>query len=111
MTTQYHSNFNKTYPVSDVCAQLHLTATNVLTYTVAGDEEDKYRVCFSYNATSNVFVGLNVTPVIPAGNTITDDAHVEYRPSERYAQGGDEINFVSPDADVYMGISLLTLPG
>lgn len=111
MTTQFHSNFNETYPVSDVCGQFTLTANNELTYTVPGNSENKFRVCFSYNATANVFVGLNVSPAIPASNTMSDDAHVEFRPKERYAQGGDEIRLITPDATVYMGISLLSLPG
>ena len=110
MALPYTSSFDKTIGFSDTECQLVLTANNVQTYTLPGNNTKKYTILFSYNLTSNVYVGYNVTPVVPSSNTNTVVARVEYRPKQRYAIGGDVISFVSPDATVYMGISVRSIP-
>lgn len=110
MAIPYGSSFDKTIAFSDTCAQLNLSATNVLTYTLPGNSQTKYSVLFAYNDTANVYVGLNVTPAIPTTNSITTVSEVEYRPKKRYAKGGDVLSFITPDATVYMGISVRGIP-
>jgi hypothetical protein len=106
----YGSSFDITIPFSDTDAQLTLSATDVLTYTVPGIATQKYTVLFSYNATENVYVGLNVTPAVPMANSITTVSFVEFRPDKRYVKGGDVLSFITPDTTVYMGISLRGIP-
>lgn len=103
----YHSSFDETIAFSDTDCQLVLTTVGgVQTYTIPGKVGQKNKVSFSYNSTANVYVGLNVTPSIPTSNTHTSVAFVEYRPIERFASGGDVLSFITPDATVYMGISV-----
>ncbi len=103
----YHSSFDETIAFSDTDCQLVLTAGGVgQTYTIPGKVGQKNKVSFSYNATANVYVGLNTAVSIPSSGTHTSAAFVEYRPTERFASGGDVLSFVTPDATVYMGISV-----
>ena len=113
MALMYTSSFDETIQFSDTQCQLVLTANNVLTYTLPGPVGQKYVLRFEYNATANVYVGKNVTPAIPASNSTTTVAFVEYRPLKRAAVGGDVISFITPDATVYMGLSVrsMTLGG
>ena len=110
MALRWTSSFGGTLGFSDTDAQLHLTATNILNYTLPGSVSNKYTILFAYNDTANVYIGYNVTPIIPAANTITEFARMEYRPEARYAVGGDTISFVTPDANVWMGISVRSIP-
>ncbi len=110
MALPYTSSFDKTIGFSDTDCQIVLTATNVQTYTLPGNNTKKYTILFSYNEIANVYVGYNATPVIPGSNTNTVVARVEYRPAQRYAIGGDVISFITPDATVYMGISVRSIP-
>lgn len=110
MTLRYTSSFGGSLGFSDTDAQLTLTANNVLTYTLPGNNTNKYTILFSYISTSNVYVGYNVIPAVPANNTITTVARVEFRPEARYAIGGDVISFISPDAVTHMGISVRSIP-
>lgn len=115
MAIQYNSNFDKTIPFSDVCAQVALQVGVEETFTVPGTALAKYSVHFAYTATSNVFVRMNDTPAIPASGTVGAEQYNEFRPGDdgfqRYAQGGDVIHLITPDATAYVGISLRQLPG
>ena len=110
MVLRYTSSFDETISFSDTDAQLYLTSSAPITYTLPGDNTHKYTVLFSYNAAANVFVGKGATPSIPTINTATTVANVEYRPDKRYAIGGDVLSFVTPDTAVYMGISVRSIP-
>ncbi len=110
MALRYSSSFDKTIGFSDTECQLVLVATAVQTYTLPGNNTHKYTILFSYNEVANVYVGYNATPVIPANGANTTVARVEYRPEQRYAIGGDVISFITPDATVYMGISVRSIP-
>lgn len=110
MVLRYSSSYDETIGFTDTECQLTLTANNVLTYTLPGDNSKKFTILFSYNSNANVFVGKNVTPAVPAGNTKTVVPFVEFRPIKRYAIGGDVISFISPDATTYMGISVRSIP-
>lgn len=110
MALRWSSSYEGTLGFSDTDAQLFLTSGGALTYTLPGDGSKKYTILFSYTSTSNVFVGYNVTPSVPSSGTITAVARVEFRPEKRYAIGGDVITFVTPDATVYMGISVRSIP-
>lgn len=115
MAIQYNSNFDLTIPFSDVCAQFNLATNSEDTFTVPGTATTKYSVRFSYTSTSNVFVRLNGTPTVPASSVVGVQQYNEFRPgddgSQRYAQGGDVIHLITPDASAYVGISLRQLPG
>lgn len=115
MAIQYNSNFDLTIPFSDVCAQVGLVANTGETFTIPGSPISKYSVKFSYISTSNVFVRMNGVPAIPSGGTVGVEQYNEFRPgddgSQRYAQGGDVIHFITPDTTAYVGISLRQLPG
>jgi hypothetical protein len=115
MAIQYNSNFDKTIPFSDVCAQVALVANTEETFTVPGAATAKYSAHFAYTSTSNVFVRTNATPAIPAGGTVGVEQYNEFRPGDdgfqRYVQGGDVIHLITPDATAYVGISLRQLPG
>jgi len=111
MTTMYNSNFDGTSPFSDTTANMALATGAVLTFTVPGTDKNKYQATFSYNATSNVFVGYNATPVSPLAGVIDSDSNVEFRPKKHYVKGGDVLSFITPDASAYVGLSLLAIPG
>ena len=110
MSTRYTSSFDITLPFSDTCFQIALTANNAYSYTVPGLSTDRYSMLMRYNATSNIFVGFNVTAVVPASNTITTTYKVEYKPCKRYVNGGDVISFITPDDTAWMGGSLRFIP-
>lgn len=109
MALRYSSSFDQTIGFSDTECQLVLVASAVQTYTLPGTNSHKYTILFSYNSTANVYVGYNVTPAVPSSGTNTVVARVEYRPAQRYAIGGDVISFITPDATVYMGISVRSI--
>lgn len=115
MAVQYNSNFHLTIPFSDVCAQVALQANVAETFTVPGTAINKYAARFTYTSTSNVFVCLNSAPTVPAAGTTGTQQYNEFRVgsdgSQRYVQGGDVIQFITPDATAYVGVSLRALPG
>ncbi len=110
MTVLYYNNYVDTTNFSDTDAYGALTANTVETYTVPGTATQVYQALFSFNADSNVFVGYNSTPAVPANNTITTTGRVEFKPWKRIVNGGDVLSFVTPDAVAYFGLSLRYLP-
>ena len=111
MAIQYNCNFEGTIPFSDVAYPVSLTTGVEQTVTVPGTATTKYQALFSYNATSNVFVRLNDTAVVPFPDTANIVPYLEFRPEKRYVQGGDVIHFITPDAAQYVGLTLRQLPG
>lgn len=112
MTVAFNSNFDKTNPFSDTCAQFGLSVNLEQIFTVPGTAINKYKATFEYNATSNIFVCLNATPVIPALGSVGTQQYNEFRPTTRYVQGGDVIHMITPDAaGAYAGVFLMALPG
>lgn len=111
--TMYADNFDRTKPFSDTAHQMNLAANVEQTYTVPGTSTQKYRAKFSFNSTSNVFIGLNVTATTPGAGLNTSTANLEFRPDEpKYVKGGDVIHAITGDAlGGYVGISLLAIPG
>jgi hypothetical protein len=114
MAITYNSNYDRTIPFSDVCAQVALSARVEQTYTVPGTSTNHYTVKFSYISTSNVFVCLNATPTIPVGDSVGTQQYNEFRPgddgSNRYVRGGDVIHFITPDTAAYVGVRLMSIP-
>ena len=106
MALPYTSSYDETIGFSDTDAQLFLTSGANLGYILPLTANISYTILFSYNDTANVFVGYNATPTIPGSGVITTLQRVEYRPKKRYARGGDVLTFSTPDATVYMGISV-----
>lgn len=108
--TLYNSNFDETYPFTDDTARFALATNVAQTYTVPGTNAVKYKAIFSYNATVNVFVGINTAATVPPAGTNQTTQNIEYRPYSRYVKGGDVISFMTPDASGYVGVSLWKLP-
>lgn len=109
--TKYATSFNGAYPFSDTGRKINLQASTNLTYTIPGNNTDKYRACFSYTQNSNVWVSLNGVAVSPFSNTSVDSYNEEFRPDIRYVQGGDVLSFITVDAaGAQVGVSLLQLP-
>lgn len=115
ITTPYNNSFNDTTSFSNTTSQMALATGTALTYTVPGAATDKYQVRFTYISTSNIFVGWNVTAATPGAGLQTNTSYLEFRPgsdgSKRYANGGDVLSFITPDASAYVGIALELLPG
>lgn len=113
MAIAYNSNFDETVPFSDVCAQVHLAANTVESFTVPGGVNQRYSVRFGYPTNTNIYVGLNTVPTVPAVGTVDIQQYVEFKPgfdgSQRYANGGDVLHFIS-NANVFCGVSLRQLP-
>lgn len=113
MTTPFASGFNDTLPVSDTAGQFNLATDTEQTYTVPGANSKIYRATFSGNLSSNVLIGINVSPTAPLAGTSSSDGNVLINPfwQAYYVKGGDEINMTTPDtAGAYVGISLLLIP-
>jgi hypothetical protein len=111
MTTTYSDNFDHAKPFSDTCSRMALATGVVQTYTVPGTNSQKYRAIISYICTANVFVGYNATPTTPGAGLIVNTGNIEFRPDVRFVKGGDVLSFLTPDANAYVGLSLLALPG
>jgi hypothetical protein len=112
MALPYTSSFDETIKISDTCFQLHITTGVVTTITVPGTSNQKFNLLFGLSSNANVFVGQNATPAIPATDTATNDENVEFVTPDmkRFAIGGDEFSFISPDADAYIGVSIRQIP-
>ena len=112
MAIPYNSNYDETLAFSDVCAQIACAANVEQTFTIPGTDIQKYSARFEYISTANVFVCKNATPVIPSSGSVGTQQYNEFRPDpQRYVQGGDVLHFITPDALVYIGVSLRQLQG
>lgn len=110
--TMYGCNFDHTKPFSDTCAQFALAAGVAQTYTVPGNNSQKYRLKMTWTSTSNVFVGYNVSGAVPGANSNTTTDNIEFRPDEpKYVKGGDVLSLITPDSSAYVGLALLAIPG
>lgn len=111
MTIKYNANYIETMPFSDTCVQVNCAANIAETFTVPGNPTQQYQAYFEYNQSSNVFICKNATPTIPASGTVGTQQYNEFRPKKRYVQGGDVLNFITPDTNAYIGVSLRQLQG
>lgn len=114
--TNYNNNFHDTTGFMPNCVQLALATNTEQTYTLPGNDTQKYQIRFSYISTANIFVGLNVTAATVGAGLQTATGYLEFRPggldgSKRYGKGGDVIHLITPDASAYVGIVLEKLPG
>jgi hypothetical protein len=96
-------------PYSDQNITINLGANVVFTYTIPGTKQDKYRAEFSWPYDGNVYVGFNVTPVLPANGTINEVSKVEFRPHLRFVVGGDVLSFISDSNMTNGGMNLLLM--
>jgi hypothetical protein len=111
MAITYNSNYNETMPFSDTAAQVACTVSSERTWTVPGTNTQQFQAYFEYTQSSNVFVCLNATPVVPAGGSVGTQPYNEFKPKKRYVRGGDVLHFITPDAVAYIGVSLRQLQG
>ena len=107
----WNSNYGGTLTFSDVSTQINLLSGVNVSWTVPGTAETKYQALFSYIADSNIFVRLNGAAAIPGAGLVTTEQYNELRPDKRYVQGGDVLNFITPDVSQYVGVSLRQLQG
>lgn len=111
MTSQYNSNYDGTMAFSDTDIQVGLSTNSEHTTTIPGANTVYYQALFSYNATSNVFVSVNSTPVVPALGSVGTQPYNEFRPEKRYVRGGDVLHFITPDTSAYVGVSIRQIQG
>jgi hypothetical protein len=94
---------------SDTCFQIGCSTSSEQTATVPGDNTMYYQAYFEYIDTSNVYICLNATPVIPALGSVGTQPYNEFRPQKRIVKGGDVIHFITPDTNARIGVSLRQL--
>lgn len=111
MTIQYNANYIETMPFSDTCFQVGCTVNSAQTVTIPGTDTMQYQAYFEYASNSNVFVGKNAIPVIPAGGSVGTQPYNEFKPIKRYVRGGDVLHLITPDAIAYIGVTLRQLQG
>jgi hypothetical protein len=110
MTTKYNSNYEGTRPFSDTCHQVFVSTGVNIGVGIVGDPSVNFQAEFSYISTSNIFVGLNVFPVIPTiGAPHSETSYIDFRPSKRVVKGGDVLNFRTSDAGAYVGVTVSQL--
>jgi hypothetical protein len=110
MAVQYHNNYIDTTNFSDTSYRMTLTTGVEVTVTVPGDAEDNLQAIFGYAATSQIMVGYNSSPTIPANDTAVSTGRVEVNPIKRFVKGGDVLHFMTPDTSALVGVSLRALP-
>lgn len=110
MAIPYTCSYDGTLPFSDTDRQIGLLANVAQSITVPGTGDQKYAAHFSFNATSNVWVGKNSTAASPAGGTTTSLQYVELRPDKRFVVGGDVLSFITPDASASVGVEFRSIP-
>lgn len=110
MATKYNTNFNETYPMSDTGVKVYLATGVELTWTVPGDENQRYKAMFEYTYDGNVWVALNGTATAPGAGTATDTYNQQFRPKSLYVKGGDILHFIANVGTPQFGVSLLQLP-
>jgi len=108
--TKFSSNFDVTHPFSDAGAKMQLATNVALAWTVPGTIVNKYKASFSYTSDSSVWVAYNVTAVAPVAGTLVDSYKEEFKPAERYVNGGDVLSFIASVGTPQVGVSLLDLP-
>jgi hypothetical protein len=111
MTSQYNANYIETMPFSDTCSQVSVELGAPQSITVPGANNIAYQAYFEYNLSSNVYVGLNVVPTTPVAGSTSAQPFVEFKPKKRYVRGGDVLNFSTPDANAYFGVSFRQIQG
>ncbi len=111
MTSQYNANYIETLAFSDTCAQVNVATGTPQAVTVPGANNIAYQAYFQYTQSSNVFVGKNVTPTVPSSGSVSSQQFVEFKPKKRYVRGGDVLNFATPDANAYIGVSFRQIQG
>lgn len=111
MTSQYNANYIETMPFSDTCAQVSVELGAPQAVTVPGTNNMAYQAYFEYTQNSNVYVGLNVVPTTPVAGSTSAQQFVEFKPKKRYVRGGDVLNFSTPDANAYFGVSFRQIQG
>jgi hypothetical protein len=124
MSTQY--NINKYVfgidgfglPFCDTILSATLAANTDTTVTVPGSSSvveptagvPKFIAIFKYTAAEDVFVALNQTAAVPAGDTFAATTS-EQNPNGKYVKAGDVIHFFTAASDVNVTVSLYSLTG
>lgn len=107
--TPYNTNYSGTLPFSNTCINILLAASTAISWTVPGNANQKYRASFSVSLSSDVWVRLNGTAVVPTSNTVTSSDTYQERIGNdffRYVNGGDTLSFISTGTP-QVGVSLL----
>jgi hypothetical protein len=111
MSTKYQSSYDNTLSFSDMAPSVNLAASTALSYTVPGDNRERYVIEFSYNDQSNIYITNFGTAAVPSAGTVSASSRSEYRPHKRFANAGDVLSFITPDASgAFFGFSLRQIP-
>lgn len=75
----------------------------------ATSSKNRYLAVFSYHAARNVWVALNATAAVPAGNTLVA-TNSELNPPAKVVKAGDVIHVICATATTDIGITFYALP-
>ncbi len=105
--------FSNTKYSTTLAANTEATVT-VPGYTSAGSISatptyNRYLAVFSYHAARNVWVALNATAAVPAGNTLVA-TNSELNPPAKVVKAGDVIHMICATASTDVGVVFYALP-
>lgn len=110
MVLKYTESYDGTLGFTDTAPAFALAASAALSYTVPGNNQQRYVAEFSYNNQANVFVSTFGTAAVPSAGTVSASSRSEFRPLKRFVSGGDVISVITPDTTAYVGLSLRQIP-
>lgn len=98
------NNYSTTLAAATV-ATLTVPNTSAMGYANASTTYNRFVAIFSYEAAKNVYVAVNATAAVPAGNTIAATTGA-LNPNALLVKGGDVISIICADAGTDVGIRL-----
>ena len=109
--TEFRSQYNGCYPISDTNINILLAASTAISWTVPGTSSQTYRAEFSVASNADVWVCKSATAAVPTSNTVTSTRYQERIGINyaRYVQGGDVLSFISTGTP-QVGVTLLSMP-
>ncbi len=110
--TNFNSQYEKAFPISDTGVMMLLAASTALAWTVPGTANQIYRAAFSVASSVDVWVNNNGTATVPTSNTATatyNQWRINPDDNVRYVKGGDVLSFISTGTP-QIGVELLQLP-
>ena len=100
-------------PFCDTIFTSTLDAATAATVTVPGNatlgptvyQIDKFLAVFSYQPGTSVFVAVNGTAAVPAGNAFVE-SNSELNPSCKFVNAADVLSFITPDATAQVSVAI-----
>lgn len=94
---------------SDKSYRLGLTATVGSSQLIPGLNQQTYVAKFSFPENANVWVGLNVAPVLPTEGVVASQPNCALNPTAKFVRAGDTLYFISTAGVTDGGFELLSL--